>query len=72
MNDKGLIAPYLASSSVNLFKLENKNQFSILRDLNSTKMYDFLTNTSVLVTLFSNLLTFDINREILIRDIERY
>ena len=28
MNDKGLIAPYLASSLVFLFKPENKSQFS--------------------------------------------
>ena len=27
MDDKGLIAPYLASSLVNLFKPENKSQF---------------------------------------------
>ena len=27
MNDKGMIAPYLASSSVNLIKPENKSQF---------------------------------------------
>ena len=27
MNDKGMIAPYLASSLINLFKPENKSQF---------------------------------------------
>ena len=42
MNDKGMIAPYLASSLVNLFKPENKSQFRLRKDVNSTKMNDFL------------------------------
>ena len=29
MNDKGMIAPYLATSLVNLFKPENKSQFRL-------------------------------------------
>ena len=29
MNDKGMIAPYLATSLVNLFKPENKSQFTL-------------------------------------------
>ena len=29
MNDKGMIAPYLASSLVKLFKPENKSQFKL-------------------------------------------
>ena len=41
MNDKGMIAPYLASSLVNLFKPENKSQFRLTKHLNSTKMNDF-------------------------------
>ena len=31
MNDKGMIAPYLASSLINLFKPENKSQFRFKR-----------------------------------------
>ena len=31
MNDKEMIAPYLASYSVNLFQPENKSQFSLKR-----------------------------------------
>ena len=58
MNDKGIIAPYLASSLVNLLKPENKRQFRLIKDLNSTKMNDFLTNERIPVTLFSNMLTF--------------
>ena len=58
MNDKGLIAPYLASSLVNLFKSENKSQFRLTKDLNSTKMIDFLINGGIPVTLFSNMLAF--------------
>ena len=41
MNDKGLISPYLASSLVNLFKPENKSQFRLKKDLDSTKMNVF-------------------------------
>ena len=58
MNDKGLIAPYLASSLVNLFKPENKSQFRIRKDNNSTKMNDFRINKGIPVTLVSNLLNF--------------
>ena len=58
MNDKGLISPYLASSLVNLFKPENKSQFRLKKDLNSTKMNDFLINEGIPVTLFSNMLLF--------------
>ena len=42
MNDQGLIAPYLASDLVNVFKPENKSQFRLRKDPNSTKMNDFL------------------------------
>ena len=58
MNDKGMIAPYLATSLVNLFKPENKSQFRLRKDLNSTKMSDFLIHGSIPVTLFSNMITF--------------
>ena len=58
-----MIAPYLASSLVNLFTPENRSQFRLLKDLKSTKMGKFLINTSVRVTLYSNMLTFrDVNR----------
>ena len=58
MNDEGMIAPYLASSLVNLFKPENKSQFRLKKDLNSTKMNDFLINEGIPVTIFSNMLLF--------------
>ena len=58
MNDKGMIAPYLASSLVNLSTPENKSQFRLKKDLNSTKMNDFLINEGIPVTIFSNMLTF--------------
>ena len=41
MNEKGMIAPYLASSSVNLFKLENRSQFIYKKDPSSIRMKDF-------------------------------
>ena len=58
MNDSGLVAPYLASSLVNVFKPENKSQFRLKKDLNSTKMNDFLINEGIPVTLVSNMLIF--------------
>ena len=58
MNDRGMIAPYLASSLVNVFKLENKSQFRLKKDLSSTKMNDFLINEGIPVTLVSNMLIF--------------
>ena len=58
MSDKGLIAPYSASSLVNIFKPENKSQFRIKKDLNSTKMNDFLIHGRIPVTLFSKMITF--------------
>ena len=56
MNDKGMIAPYLASSLDNLFTPENKSQFRLKKDLNSTEMNNFLINKGI--TLVSNLLIF--------------
>ena len=58
MNEKGLIAPYLTSSLINLFKLENKSQFRLRKDTNSTKMNDFLIHRGIPVTLFSNMIIF--------------
>ena len=58
MSAKGMIAIYLASSLVNLFKPEHKSQFRIIKDLNSNKMNEFLINGGIPVTLFSNMLTF--------------
>ena len=58
MNDKGMIAPYLTSSLVSIFKPENKSQFRLKENLNSNKMIDFLINMCIPVTLFSNMLTF--------------
>ena len=58
MNEKGLIAPYLASSLVNLFKPENRSQFRLKKDLNSTRMNDFVINKGIPVTIYSNMLTF--------------
>ena len=58
MDDKGMIAAYLASSLVNLFAPENKSQFRLIKDLNSTKVNDFLIDGGITVTLISNMLTF--------------
>ena len=58
MDEKGLIAPYLTSSLVNVFKPENKSQFRLKKDLNSTKINDFAINGGIPVTIFSNMITF--------------
>ena len=53
-----MIAPYLASSLVNLFKPENKSQFRLTKDPNLTKMNDFLIHGNIPITLFSKMITF--------------
>ena len=63
MDEKGLIASYLASSLINLFKSENKSQFRLGKDTNSIKLNDFLIHGNIPVTLFSNMISFrDTNR----------
>ena len=58
MNDKGLLAPYLASSLVEVFKFDNKSQFRLRKDPDSTKMNDFLIHGKIPVTIFSIMITF--------------
>ena len=58
MNDEGMIAPYSASSLVNLLKAEKKSQFRLIKGFNSTKKLDFLIHGNIPVTLYSNMLTF--------------
>ena len=58
MDDKGLIAPYLVSSLVEVFKKDNKSQFRLRTDPNSTKMNDFLIHGTIPVTIFGNMITF--------------
>ena len=58
LDEKGLIAPYLPSSLVNLFKSENKGQFRLRKDLNSTKKNDFSKHGNIPVSLHSNMITF--------------
>ena len=55
MNDKGMIAPYLTTSLVEVFKKDNKSQFRLRKDNNSTKMNDFLIHGTIPVTIFSNI-----------------
>ena len=58
MNDKGMIAPYLTTSLVDVFRKDNKSQFRLRKDPNSTKMNDFLIHGNLPVTIFSNMITF--------------
>ena len=48
-----MIAPYLASSLVNLFKLENPSHFKLTKDPNLKRMNDFLVNGGIPPTLYS-------------------
>ena len=54
MNDKGLID----SSLLEVLKSDNKGQFRLFKDPNSTKPNDLLINEKVPVTIFNNMLTF--------------
>ena len=58
MDEKGMIAPYLASSLVEVFKKDNKSQFRLRKDPDSTKMNDFLIHGKIPVTIFSNMIVF--------------
>ena len=58
MDEKGMIAPYLVSSLSNVFNLENKSEFRLRKDPNSTKINDLLIHRAIPVTLFSNMITF--------------
>ena len=58
MNDKGMIAPYLTTSLVEVFKKDNKSQFRLRKDNSSTKMNDFLIHGTLPVTIFSIMITF--------------
>ena len=58
MNDKGVIASYLALSLVEVFKKDNKSQFRLRKDPDSTKLNDFLIHGNIPVTIFSNMITF--------------
>ena len=53
-----MIAPYLASSLISLCKPENTSQIRLIKDHNSIRMNDFLTNGGIPVCLYSNMLTF--------------
>ena len=63
MNDKGLIAPYLASPLFEVFKFDNKSQFRLRKDPDSTKLNNFLIHGKIPVTLFSNMITFRESRK---------
>ena len=58
MDEKGLFAPYLTSSLVEVFQKDNKSQFRLRKDPNSTKINDFLIHGTIPVTIFSNMITF--------------
>ena len=63
MNDKGMIARYLASSLVNFFKPANKSQFKLKKGQKSIRMNDFLINSGIPVSLYRHMLTFTDSNE---------
>ena len=58
MNEQGMIASYLTSSLVEVFRKDNKSQFRLRKDPDSTKLNDFLIHGKIPVTIFSNMITF--------------
>ena len=58
MNDKGITAPYLTTSLVEVFKKDNESQLRLQKDPNSTKLNDFLIHGTIPVTIFSKMITF--------------
>ena len=58
MNDQGLIAPFLTNSLVEVFRKDNKSQFRIRKNPNSTKLNDFLIHGTIPITIYSNMITF--------------
>ena len=58
MDENDMIASYLASSMVEVFKKDNKSQFRLRKDPDSTKLNDFLIHGKIPVTIFSNMITF--------------
>ena len=52
-----MIAPYLASSLVNLSKGKQKSIF-LMKDHNSSRMNDFVIHGDIPVTLYSKMLAF--------------
>ena len=58
MDEKGMIASYLTSSLAEVFKKDNKSQFRLRKDPDSTKLNDFLIHGKIPVTIFSNMITF--------------
>ena len=58
MDEKGMIASYLTSSLVEVFKKDKKSQFRLRKDPDSTKLNEFLIHGKIPVTIFSNMITF--------------
>ena len=53
-----MIASYLTSSLVEVFKKDKKSQFRLRKDPDATKLNDFLIHGKIPVTIFSNMITF--------------
>ena len=58
MDANGMIASHLALPLVEVFRKDNKSQFRIRKDPNSTKLNDFLIHGTIPITIYSNMLTF--------------
>ena len=58
MDANGMIASYLTIPLAEAFKKDNKSQFRIRKDSNSTKLNDFLIHGTIPITIYSNMLTF--------------
>ena len=63
MKDNGMIASYLALPLVEVLRKDNKSQFRIRKDPNSTKLNDFLIHGTIPITIYSNMITFRDTKE---------
>ena len=71
MKDRGIVASYLLSLSINLVKPENTNQYKPVKDSHSNKVKDLLINKIIPISPYDHLLILgDSNKKIeLIRDL---
>ena len=64
MNDRGILATYLMSLLSKITNPENKSQFRLERDHNSTRVNDLLMKNKIPITLYGNMITFrDTNKQ---------
>ena len=62
--DTGIIASYLATTSINLFKQEKENQYRFFTDHNRDEVNEFLKSTEIPVPLYSYLIFYRVTNKL--------